>query len=56
MEDFDKNWWPLVSNVWTQWNLYKLVNEDIQKDFACCFMKYQKSNTQSKENIPNAKC
>ncbi|RHZ74083.1 hypothetical protein Glove_227g182 [Diversispora epigaea] len=20
MKDFDENWWPLVSNIWTQWN------------------------------------
>jgi hypothetical protein len=26
IEDFDKNWWPLVSNIWTQWTLYKQVN------------------------------
>ncbi|PKK64922.1 hypothetical protein RhiirC2_853965 [Rhizophagus irregularis] len=26
MEDFDENWWPLVSNIWTQWNSYKQAN------------------------------
>ena len=29
MEDFNNNWWPLVSNVWTQWNSYKQVNGDV---------------------------
>ncbi|CAG8598343.1 5390_t:CDS:2, partial [Rhizophagus irregularis] len=23
MEDFDEIWWPLVSNIWTQWTSYK---------------------------------
>ena len=41
MEDFDVNWWPLVSNVWTQWNSYKQLNGDCWKVFACCFMKHQ---------------
>src|SRR6185369_15390838 len=24
-EEFDKNWWPLVSNVWTQYNSRKHI-------------------------------
>ncbi|CAG8801048.1 7017_t:CDS:1, partial [Gigaspora margarita] len=26
IEDFDENWWPLVTNVWVQWNYYKYAN------------------------------
>ena len=28
IEDFDNNWWPLVTNIWSQWNSYKLCNGD----------------------------
>jgi len=55
MKDFDENWWPLISNVWTQWSSYKQENGNFQKDFACRFMKHQKSSTRNQENIPNAK-
>ena len=27
-EEFDNSWWPLVSNVWTQFNSCKLNNGD----------------------------
>ncbi|RHZ76277.1 hypothetical protein Glove_199g214 [Diversispora epigaea] len=39
-EEFDNSWWPLVSNVWTQFNSCKLNNGDSWK-----------SSTR-KENIP----
>ncbi|CAG8767695.1 4411_t:CDS:1, partial [Racocetra persica] len=26
MQEFDDKWWPLVSNVWTRFNLKKRVN------------------------------
>ncbi|RIA91686.1 hypothetical protein C1645_821712 [Glomus cerebriforme] len=26
MEDFDKDWWPLVLNIWMQWNSHTMVN------------------------------
>lgn len=55
MEDFDENWWPLVSNVWTLWSSYKQANGDIRKDFACRLMKHRESSTRSGENIPNKK-
>src|SRR6266498_4019363 len=37
MEDFEENWWSLVSNIWTQWNSYKLENGNYWKVFACRF-------------------
>jgi len=55
MEEFDENWWPLISNIWTQWDSYKQVNGNIQKDFVCRFTKQRESNTRNKENIPNEK-
>ena len=55
IEDFDKNWWPLVSNVWTKWTSYNQVNGDFWKVFGCRFMKFRESSTRQKENIPNEK-
>ncbi|RHZ83977.1 hypothetical protein Glove_86g243 [Diversispora epigaea] len=52
MKDFDENWWPLVSNIWTQWNSYKQTNSNIRKDFVCRLMKHRESSTRKKENIP----
>ena len=26
IEEFEKNWWPLVTNIWTQYNAYKHIN------------------------------
>ncbi|CAB5203214.1 unnamed protein product [Rhizophagus irregularis] len=51
MEDFDENWWPLVSNIWTQWNSYKQANGNVRKDFACRLTKHQKSSSRQKENV-----
>jgi hypothetical protein len=55
VEDFNDNWWPLVSNIWTKWDLYKYANGNIRKTFACRFMKHRESSTRQKENIPNEK-
>src|SRR5436190_2582716 len=55
IDDFDENWWPLVSNVWTKWSSYKHANGDFWKVFSCCFMKFRESSTRQKENIPNEK-
>ena len=55
IEDFNDEWWPAVSNIWTKWDSYKYVNGDIQKIFACRFMKHRESSTREKENIPNEK-
>ena len=55
MEDFNDEWWPLVSNIWTKWDSYKYVNGDIRNTFACRFMKHRESSTRQKENVPNEK-
>ena len=55
IDDFDENWWPLVSNVWTKWSSYKHANGDFWKVFSCRFMKFRESSTRQKENIPNEK-
>ncbi|CAG8855519.1 24692_t:CDS:1, partial [Gigaspora margarita] len=55
IEDFNNNWWPLVSNIWTQWGSYKHVNGDIRKVFTCRFTKHRESSSREKENIPNEK-
>ncbi|CAG8493662.1 10747_t:CDS:2 [Scutellospora calospora] len=55
MDDFDDNWWPLVSNIWTKWDSYKHADGDIRKVFACHFMKHRESSTRKKENILNEK-
>ncbi|CAG8845153.1 10442_t:CDS:2, partial [Gigaspora margarita] len=31
MGDFNDAWWPLVTNIWMQWNSYKSVGGDISK-------------------------
>ncbi|CAG8820899.1 8940_t:CDS:2, partial [Cetraspora pellucida] len=54
-EDFNDNWWPVVSNFWTQWGSYKQVNGDIRKVFTCHFTKHSESSSREKENIPNEK-
>ncbi|CAG8599777.1 7702_t:CDS:2 [Cetraspora pellucida] len=55
IDDFNDTWWPLVSNIWTQWNSYKGVNGDVSKVFACRFTKHRDSSGRQKENIPNEK-
>ncbi|CAG8673063.1 20185_t:CDS:1 [Rhizophagus irregularis] len=51
MEDFDENWWPLVSNIWMQWNSYKQANGNVRKDFACHLTKHRESSSRQKENV-----
>ena len=55
MDDFNENWWPIVSNIWTQWNSSKHTDGSVRKVFACRFTKHRKSSTRQKENIPNEK-
>ena len=54
MEEFDKEWWPLVSNIWTGYSYKNNVNGDSWKVFVCRFNKHNKSSTR-KEGIPYAK-
>ena len=55
MEDFDENWWPFVSNIWTQWNSYKQEDGTVRKIFACRFAKHRESSSRKEENISNKK-
>ena len=48
MEEFN-NEWPLVSNVWTRWNSWKLANGDEWKIFACRFLKHNQSSTRKED-------
>lgn len=55
IDDFNENWWPLITNVWTKWNSCQHANGDFWKVFACRLMKFRESSTRQKENIPNEK-
>jgi hypothetical protein len=55
MDDFNNNWWPLISNVWSKWGSYEYVNGDIRKIFACRLMKPRESSIRQKENVSNEK-
>ena len=54
MEEFDKEWWPLISNIWTGYSYKNNVNGDSWKVFVCQFNKHNKSSTR-KEGISYAK-
>lgn len=45
MQVFDDEWWPLVSNVWTGFNLKKQVNGDSSQTYMYRFTKHNKSST-----------
>src|SRR5579862_2135351 len=53
IKDFNDNWWPLVTNIWTQYNSWKLVNGDYWKVFTCRLMKHRESSKRQDENIPH---
>ena len=38
IEEFEKNWWPLVTNVWTQYNSYKHVNGDFWGGYVAAWL------------------
>ncbi|PKY56916.1 hypothetical protein RhiirA4_477560, partial [Rhizophagus irregularis] len=52
IDDFNENWWPLITNIWIKWISYKHVNGDVWKVITYCLMKFQKSNIRQKENVP----
>jgi hypothetical protein len=52
--EFDKDWWPLVSNIWTESSNYKAVSGDSFKVYVCRFAKRTKSSSR-KEGIPSNK-
>ena len=45
IEEFEKNWWPLVTNIWTQYNSYKHVNGDFWRGYVCRLAKHRESST-----------
>jgi len=45
IEEFEKNWWPLVTNIWTQYNSYKHVNGDFWRDYVCRLAKHRELST-----------
>ncbi|CAB4374487.1 unnamed protein product [Rhizophagus irregularis] len=55
IDDFNENWWPLITNIWTKWTSNKHVNGDVWKVFACRLMKFWESSTRQKENVPSDK-
>src|SRR6266487_2758258 len=54
IEEFDKEWWPLVSNIYTGFSQKNNVNGDSWKVFICRFNKHNKSSAR-KEGIPHEK-
>jgi hypothetical protein len=55
MKEFDKEWWPLVSNIWVRYSYKNNVNSNFWKVFICWFNKHVKSSIR-KEEIPYEKC
>ncbi|RHZ80577.1 hypothetical protein Glove_134g166 [Diversispora epigaea] len=54
MCEFDEEWWPLVSNIWTRYNYKNHTNGNSWKTFACRFTKHNPSSMR-KEGIPDEK-
>ncbi|RHZ87659.1 hypothetical protein Glove_33g268 [Diversispora epigaea] len=49
-QDFNSNWWPLVSNVWTWFNLKKKANGDSSQTYTWHLIKHNQSSTQRRES------
>ncbi|RHZ77044.1 hypothetical protein Glove_186g21 [Diversispora epigaea] len=45
IEEFNNNWWPLISNIWMGFNLKKKVNGDSLQTYTCRFTKHNPSST-----------
>lgn len=50
-EEFDNILWPLVTNIWTLFDLYKFKNGDFWKVYVCRFIKHRNSSTRQ-EDVP----
>ncbi|CAB4431785.1 unnamed protein product [Rhizophagus irregularis] len=50
IQEFDNNWWPLVSNIWIGFSYRNNVNGNLWKSFTCHFTKHNQSNSR-KEGI-----
>ncbi|RUO96803.1 hypothetical protein BC936DRAFT_141428 [Jimgerdemannia flammicorona] len=53
MKEFDEQWWPLISNVWTECSHYKSLNSDFWKTFSCHFAKRIKSSSRKEGVVPD---
>ena len=51
MQEFDNDWWPLVSNIWTGFSYRNHVNGNSWRSFTCRFTKHNQSSSR-KEGIP----
>ncbi|GES99088.1 hypothetical protein GLOIN_2v1777773 [Rhizophagus clarus] len=51
IQEFDNDWWPLVSNIWTGFSYRNHVNGNSWKSFTCRFTKHNQSSLR-KEGIP----
>ncbi|RHZ73628.1 hypothetical protein Glove_230g12 [Diversispora epigaea] len=49
-QDFNSNWWPLVSNVWIWFNLKKKANGDSSQKYTWHLTKHNQSSTQRRES------
>ncbi|RIB18966.1 hypothetical protein C2G38_1966020, partial [Gigaspora rosea] len=54
IQEFDTEWWPLLLNVWTEFNHKKKVNGDLSKTYTYRFTKNNESSTQ-KDEVPSEK-
>ncbi|RIB21761.1 hypothetical protein C2G38_2175697 [Gigaspora rosea] len=51
-QDFDKEWWPLVTNMWARYSSRNHNNGNSWVAYACRFTKHNQSSTHS-EGVPN---
>jgi len=54
LNEFDAEWWPLVTNVWVKFSSKNHVNGNYWKTYICRFNKHLKSSTR-KEDVPSEK-
>lgn len=54
LQEFDDEWWPLVTNIWTGYSHRQLVSGNSWKSYICRFSKHNQSSSR-KENIPDEK-
>ncbi|CAG8849296.1 29906_t:CDS:2, partial [Gigaspora margarita] len=51
VQDFNKEWWPLTTNVWTKYNSKSQNNGNLWVVYACRFTKHNQSSSR-KEEVP----
>ncbi|CAG8838717.1 20464_t:CDS:2, partial [Gigaspora margarita] len=52
IHDFDHEWWPLVSNIWTRFSYKNHSNSNFWKAFACRLTKHNHSSERQKPDLP----